>query len=183
MPRLQHFYGQNHLHYLTASTYRRARIFDSERFKLKFVQTLDDLLTELGFKIIGYVLMPEHCHLLIWPGALGNPSQIMQKLSERTANFILRNLRRNRVFPWCQKMLKQFELPATVHHHAHYRVWQKRGYDMNIWSEKKRIEKMNYMHNNPVKRGLVAQPGDWPWSSWRFYYLEDRSILAMDRMP
>jgi len=183
MPRLQHFYGQNHLHYLTASTYRRARIFDSERFKLKFVQTLDDLRTELGFKIIGYVLMPEHCHLLIWPGALGNPSQIMQKLSERTANFILRNLRRNRVFPWVPKMLKQFELPATVHHHAHYRVWQKRGYDMNIWSEKKRIEKMNYMHNNPVKRGLVAQPGDWPWSSWRFYYLEDRSILAMDRMP
>jgi putative transposase len=183
MPRLQHFYGQKHLHYLTAGTYRRARIFDSDRFKLKFVQTLDDLRTELGFKIVGYVLMPEHCHLLIWPGALANPSRIMQKLSERTANFILRNLRRNFVFPWCQKMLKQFELPPTVHHHAHYRVWQKRGYDMNIWSEKKRIEKMNYMHNNPVKRGLVAQPGDWPWSSWRFYYLEDRSILAMDRMP
>jgi hypothetical protein len=61
-------------------------------------------------------------------------------------------------------MLKQFELPPTVHHNAHYRVWQKRGYDMNIWSEKKRIEKINYMHRNPVKRGTVAQPGDWPCS-------------------
>jgi putative transposase len=129
---LQHFYGQNHLHYLTANTYRRARIFDSDRFKLKFVQTLDKLRTELGFKMFGYVLMPEHCHLLIWPGSLANPSQIMQKLSERTANSILRDLRRNLVLPWCQKMLKQFELPPTVHHHAHYRVWQKRGYDMNI---------------------------------------------------
>ena len=141
MPGLQHFCGQNHLHYLTASTYRRARIFDSDRFRLKFVQTLGDLRRELGFKIIGYVLMPEHCHLLIWPGALANPSQIMQKLSERAANFILRNLRRNLVFPWCQKMLKQFELPPTVHHHAHYRVWQKRGYDMNIWSEKSASKK------------------------------------------
>ena len=57
------------------------------------------------------------------------------------------------------------------------------GYDMNIWSEKKRLEKLTSMHNNPVKRGPVGQPGDWPWSSWRVYYLEDPSILAMDRMP
>jgi hypothetical protein len=38
------------------------------------------------------------------------------------------------------------------------------------------------LHNNPVARGLVAHPGDWPWSGWRFYYLEDRSVLAMDRL-
>ena len=182
MRRQHHFYGDNHLHYLTASVYRRARIFDSDRFKLRFTQTFSDLRAELGFRIVGYVLMPEHCHLLIWPSELANPSQIMQKLSERTANFILRNLRQNLSFPWWQGMLTRFELPPTVHHHAHYRVWQRGGYDMNIWSEKKRLEKLAYMHANPVKRGLVAQPGDWPWSSWRFYYLEDSSILAMDPM-
>jgi REP element-mobilizing transposase RayT len=100
VPRQQHYYGLNHLHFLTSNIYTRARIFDSERFKLKFVRTSDDLRAELSF--------------------------------------------------------------------------------LNIWSEKKRLEKLNYMHNNPVKRGLVAQPGDWPWSSWRFYYLGDRSVLAMD---
>ena len=73
MPRLRHFYGQGHYHYLTANTYRRARIFDSDRFKRKFVQTLDDLRTELGFKIFAYVLMPEHCHLLIGPSPGGQP--------------------------------------------------------------------------------------------------------------
>jgi putative transposase len=41
---------------------------------------------------------------------------------------------------------------------------------------------LNYMHNNPVKRGLVSAPGDWPWSSWRFYFLQDASILRMDRL-
>lgn len=183
MVRQQHYYDLNHLHYLTANISRRARIFDSDRFKLKFTQTLDDLRAELSFRIIGYVLMPEHCHLLIWPSELADPSQIMQKLAERTANFILRNLRQHREYPWCQKMLARFELPPSVHHHAHYRVWQRGGYDLNIWSEKKRLEELNYMHNNPVKRGLVAQPGDWPWSSWRFYYLGDRLILALDRMP
>ncbi|HXX21942.1 MAG TPA: hypothetical protein VEO19_02190 [Terriglobia bacterium] len=53
MPRLKHFYSENHLHFLTANIYRRARIFDSERYKRKFVETLDDLRIELGFGIIG----------------------------------------------------------------------------------------------------------------------------------
>jgi REP-associated tyrosine transposase len=168
VPRQRHYHNENHLHYLTANVYRRARIFDSDRFKLKFALTLGELRAELDFRIIGYVLMPEHCHLLIWPGEVADPSQIMQRLSERTANFILRHLRQNLVLPWCQKMLDRFALPPTVHHHAHYRVWQRGGCDMNLWSEKKRLEKLAYMHNNPVKRGLVRQPGDWPWSSWRF---------------
>ena len=74
-------------------------------------------------------------------------------------------------------------LPPIVHLHGPHRVWQRRFYDLNVWSEKKRLEKLTYMHNNPVKRGLVSQPRDWPWSSWRFCHLEDASILAMDRMP
>ena len=39
-----------------------------------------------------------------------------------------------------------------------------------------------YMHNNPVKRGQVKHPGDWPWSNWRFYFWNDGSILGMDKM-
>jgi REP element-mobilizing transposase RayT len=54
-------YGLNHPHYLTTSTYRRARVFDSQPFKLKFVGTLDELRADLGFRIHGYALMPEHC--------------------------------------------------------------------------------------------------------------------------
>jgi REP element-mobilizing transposase RayT len=59
VPRQQHHYGLNHLHYLTASTYRRARIFDSERFQRHFTKTLNDLRAEIGFQIIGYVLIPQ----------------------------------------------------------------------------------------------------------------------------
>ena len=67
MLRLRHFYGQGHYYYLTENIYRRARIFDPDRFKRKFSRTVADLRTELGFKIFACVLMPEHCHLLIWP--------------------------------------------------------------------------------------------------------------------
>src|SRR5579859_560592 len=182
MPRQKHYYGLNHLHFITRSTYRRVRLFDSTRFKRRWVQTLDELRRELNFKIIGYVLMPEHFHILIWTSADPNPSQILQKLEDRTALFILKNLKENVTYPWCRKMLDRVRLPTTVHHHAHFRVWQRRGYDLNVWSPRKRDEKLNYMHNNPVTRKMVDKPGDWPWSSWRFYFLDDASILSMDRM-
>jgi putative transposase len=54
---------------------------------------------------------------------------------------------------------------------------------MPHWTAKKVQEILNYMHSNPVKRGLVKEPGDWAWSSWRFYYLSDGSLLTMDRVP
>jgi len=75
--------------------------------------------------------------------------------------FILKSLREKAESAWCQGMLRAFTLPPTVHHHAHHRVWQRRFYDMNIWSDKKVSEKLDTMHNNPVKRGLVEKPGDW----------------------
>jgi REP element-mobilizing transposase RayT len=84
---------------------------------------------------VGYVLMPEHFHILLWPSELANPSQIMQKLEERTAKFILKSIHEKAESAWCQGMLRSFTLPATVHHYAHRRVWQRRFYDMNIWRE------------------------------------------------
>ena len=176
-------YELNHLHYITTSTYRRMRLFDSKLFKDRWVATLDELREELKFRIVGYVLMPEHFHVLVWPTAEANPSQIVQRLKDGTALFILKTLKENSGYTWCRKMLAGVALPPTVHHHAHSRVWQRRFYDMNIWTPKKREEKLNYMHYNPVKRGLVTHPGDWPWSSWRFYFLNDGSALAIDRMP
>ena len=47
--------------------------------------------------------------------------------------------------------------------------WQKRFYDFNVWSERKRIEKLRYIHRHPVTRGLVREPEEWPWSRFRSY--------------
>ncbi|HEV2498762.1 MAG TPA: transposase [Terriglobia bacterium] len=180
MPRQHHYYGLNHAHFITASTYRRARLFDSNRFRFCFVQALAELRSQQNFRLLGWVLMPEHFHLLLWPCEQANPSQIVQSLKERTAKFALLHLRRNAAHPWCAQMLKKLALPTTVHRPSTHRAWQRRFYDLNIWSEKKRQEKLSYMHGNPVKRGLVASSELWPWSSFRFYYLNDASLLRMD---
>jgi len=179
---LRRLYEQSNLHYISSSTYRRVLAYDSNRFKYAFVDILRQLRLELQFKLVGYVLMPEHLHMLIWPSPVADPSRILQCLKERTALFVLDQLKANPQFAWCRRTLTRFVLPATFHGPSRYRVWQRRFFDMNIYSEKKRLEKLDYMHANPVKRRLVNEPGDWPWSSWRFYYLGDTSLLAMDHV-
>ena len=60
-------------------------------------------------------------------------------------------------------------------------VWQKRFYDFNVWSEKKRIEKLGYMHRNPVQRGLVAEPEQWAWSSFRSYAYGEPGVVRINQ--
>ncbi len=66
------------------------------------------------------------------------------------------------------------------HPHAAQHIWQKRFYDFNVWTEHKRIEKLRYMHRNPVKRGLVASPELWRWSSFRTYFLGEAGLARVN---
>ena len=163
MPRQHHDSDANHLHFITASTFRCVRLFDSPRFRKPFIETLDQLRNEFDFRLVGYVLMPEHFHLLISPSKVHSPSKIVGSLKQRTARYIIDNLKRCKE-PWCRRMLDKIVLPETVHDESTDRVWQRRFYDFNVWSESKRLEKLQYMHGNPVKRRLVVNPVDWPWS-------------------
>ena len=146
------------------------------------MDALADVRKSTGFLLIGWVLMPEHFHLLLKPEPPEATSRIMQRLKSRTATSILKHLRENQDHSWCRKMLARLKLPPAVHDESHHRVWQRRFYPYGIYSEKKQLEKLDYIHNNPVTRGLVNSPGEWPWSSWRFYFLEDASLIAMDRL-
>jgi hypothetical protein len=85
---------------------------------------------------------------------------IVKELKEGTANRILKTLRENLQHPWCRALLARLRLPPTVHDESHFRLWQRCFHPFNVYSEEKLREKLNYMHNNPVKRGLVSSPRD-----------------------
>jgi REP element-mobilizing transposase RayT len=70
------YYGENHPHFLTTRTYHPKPVFNSERFKREFVATLVEFRAELGFRLLSYVLMPEHFHLLIWSSDGADPSPL-----------------------------------------------------------------------------------------------------------
>ena len=182
MPYHKRRYSPGELQFITASTYRRAPLFLSERLCRCFVETLAHVRQAMKFLLTGWVLMPDHFHVLLKPEPAETTSLIAQRVKGESATRILKLLRDNQQHPWCRKMLARLLLPPSVHDESRYRVWQRRFYPFNVYSEKKRLGKLHYMHNNPAERGLVSSPGEWPWSSWRFYFLQDASILAMDRL-
>ena len=130
-------------HFLTFSCYRRLPLLGSASAYAVFEQELELVRQRFEFVVAGYVLMPEHVHLLV-----SEP----RSASLATALQVLIQLTSSRLKP-----------------SANPQFWQRRYYDFNVWNEEKTQEKLRYMHRNPVRRGLVAKPEDWPWSSFRHY--------------
>ena len=181
MPRgLHRYYHLKHLHFITCSCYRRCPALSDASDCAVFVQILGRVRARYQFALLGYVVMPEHFHLLMSEPARGDPSTVMQVLKQLVSREILRRLRSARTDPGAAKLLSELEAPGRPGRHQ---FWQRRFYDFNVWSEKKKLEKLEYMHMNPVERGLVRHPAEWPWGSYRFYALGETRVLAMDRWP
>jgi putative transposase len=128
MPTHKRHFAPGDLQFLTSSTYRRAKLFESDRFRRSFVEVVGQLRIEMGFLLIGWVLMPDHFHLLIKPEPVASTSRFMQELKKRTAQRILSALSENQGVPWCGKMLARLRLPPTVHADSQFRLWQRRFY-------------------------------------------------------
>jgi putative transposase len=166
------YYGRGDLHFLTFSCYQRLPLLTTPRERNVFVQALSRIRERYGFPLVGYVVMPEHVHLLIGESPRATPSLVLKVLKQRVS----RDLRENgHHTPAAQRPLPlqngDAELP---------RFWQPRFYDFNVYSAKKKREKLDYMHANPVKRGLVDDPGAWIWSSYLFYEKGEPGLTPID---
>ena len=167
---LKRYYGADNLHFITCSCYHRQRWLGSRRRRDLFLRVLEQVRQRYQFVVAGYVVMPEHIHLLIGEPEKGNPSRVMQAVKQGFARRVLRQMRKQRVSA-------QQELFAAEAEH----VWQHRFYDFNVWNERKRIEKLRYMHRNPVERGLVAEPQQWAWSSFRSYAYGEAGAVRLNQ--
>ncbi|HEX5425463.1 MAG TPA: transposase [Candidatus Acidoferrales bacterium] len=169
MPRgLERRYGFGHLHFITCSCYRRLPFLRSPRARDCFVQLLGETRAKFRFALVGYVVMPEHVHLLISEPAGVTPSDVMRELKQAVAFALL---------PPEERGGRESARPKQQR-----RFWQSRFYDFNVWSVRKKNEKLRYMHMNPVKRGLVRNPKDWPWSSYRAYMEIEPVLLSVNRV-
>lgn len=165
---LHRYYGTRELHFITCSCYRRQPHLGTARRCDLFLRLLEQTRRKYRFVVHGYVLMPEHFHLLITEPEVGDPSVLMKVIKQR---FARRVKRKGRGTSWAQRSL--WDTAADS-------VWQKRFYDFNVWSERKRIEKLRYMHRNPVKRGLVEHPEQWKWSSFRAYFYGEPGLVRVN---
>jgi putative transposase len=144
MPRgLVRFHHSGVFHFITFSCYHRLPLLARSGGYQIFEAVLEATRVQYEFVVAGYVLMPEHVHLLVNEPRVGALAAALQVLKQKTS--------------------RRLKNPGETH------FWQRRYYDFVVPSEAKRREKLGYMHRNPVKRGLVSDPAGWNWSSFRHY--------------
>jgi putative transposase len=151
----ERFHGTRGLHFITFSCYYCLPLLGAPRARGIFVHTLENVRRWYGLFITGYVVMPEHVHLLVGEPERGKLSLAIQMLKQNTA--------------------REIGVPDE-----YPRFWQHRYYDFNVWTEAKRVEKLRYLHRNPVARGLVQRPEDWLWSSFRHWATGEESVVEIE---
>ena len=139
---LKRYQTEGSYHFITFSCYRRLPYLKDDPSRIVFEEILERLRQRHQFYVFGYVLMPEHVHLLLSEPRRHSLATTLSVLKGETSKL----LKGDR---------KQF--------------WQTRYYDFNVLTHQKHVEKLKYLHRNPVERGLVESPEDWPWSSYRHY--------------
>ena len=151
---LKRFQQTRQIHFLTFSCYHRQPKFTNASTCGTFVDALERVRRNYDLCVYGYVVMPEHIHLLVNEPERSTLAQAIKSLKQGVARRLA--LRTEDSF------------------------WQARYYDFNVWSEKKFVEKLRYIHRNPVKRGLMVRPEDWRWSSFRHYALGEVGMVEIE---
>lgn len=138
-------------HFLTFSCYRRLKYLGTAEARDLFEDALERVRQRYRFVVAGYVVMPEHVHLLISEPQKSTVSGAVHALKLSVSK-------------------RRSEKP----------FWLTRYYDLPVHNDKKRVEKLRYIHRNPVVRGLVDKPEDWAWSSFRHYATGVEEVVEIE---
>ena len=139
------------LHFVTFSCHRRQPYLASVAARLRFEEALERTRLRYGFCVLGYVVMPEHVHLLVSEPPIGSLAKALHAL----------------------KLSVSKRSPQRP-------FWLPRYHDFNVYSYRKQLEKLRYIHRNPVHRGLATQPQDWRWSSFHHYATGERGTIEIE---
>jgi putative transposase len=160
MPRgLKRYQETGQSHFVTFSCYRRQERLRSPARCNLFVEKLEQTRQRYALRVYGYVVMPEHVHLLLSEPDRDLLANALQSLKLAVSKGVAR-------------------LGMADGEPAQF--WQKRYYDRNIRDHEEFVEKRQYIHRNPVTRGLVKRPEDWPWSSFRHYATGEVGVVEIE---
>ncbi len=148
--------------YITAVAKDRLPVFQTDPIKAITCQGINQARQSCGFLLLAYVLMPDHLHLLT-----DNPRQasvMLRYIKGTIAHEVIEYLRRQKY----EQSLRKLRHDEGKRHHL-YSLWGHESNVFSIFSEKVLMQKVNYIHQNPVRAGLVEKAMDYSWSSARVW--------------
>jgi putative transposase len=147
------FHHSGKSHFVTFCCYHRRRLLTTDSSRRIFESALERVRRSFRLQVYGYVVMPEHVHLLLSEPEKETLADALKSLKQGIS----------------RRLIGDHPLKPKTGLNGAPHFWQKRYYDFNIRDYPQFVEKLRYIHRNPVKAGLCERPEGWEWSSFRHY--------------
>lgn len=158
MGNIRRHFETGYSYFVTTIAQERHPIFSDDKMCKILLITIEYFKLILDYKIYAYCIMPDHLHIILHPCGKYELSYIMQMIKGSFA----------------RKFNKMNNLSGQV--------WQKRFYDEGIRDIRMLMQKMEYIHNNPIRKNLIISPGDYPYSSYHHYFGNNKNALGIDQL-
>ena len=180
MSRKYKFREKSGAYFISFATVNWVDVFTRDLYYTCITESLDFCRKNKGLEIYGYCIMTNHIHL-IFRSSLNDPSGLIRDFKGFTSRKLLKMIEENAQESRREWMLWMFERAGKKNSNVTNRqFWQQHNHPIEIWSLKVFEQKLNYIHQNPVKAGFVTDPIDWKYSSARNYGNDDATILEID---
>jgi putative transposase len=171
--KLKHYDHDGRARFITFCTHRKFPLLTNNIYREIVVRIIDEVRKESGFRLLGYVIMPDHVHLVIVPRIETKAGEIIGEIKMRSSMAIYDLMRAGSGEILTKLMVKRSGTEK-------FAFWQRRCYDHNCRSDEAIWKAVEYCHNNPVKKRLVAGPERWIWSSYNWYRGNANSVIEID---
>jgi REP element-mobilizing transposase RayT len=168
--------GYEHLSFITTTVVSHLKVFAGDKYYRALIDNLNFYRDKYEFKLVAYVLMPTHVHLLLLIPSETTESDIMRDFK----NYTSMKVRDLLIADSCAAELSVLKKAAIGYRDQHHKLWMDRFDNVVVYSRRMFDIKLRYIHNNPVKAGLVLRVEDWKYSSARNYLLNDHSVIRVD---
>jgi putative transposase len=158
MGNIKRHFETGYPYFVTTIVRERRPIFSDEKTCRILLTTIEHFKLILGYKIYAYCIMPDHLHLIVHPCGKYELSYIMQMIKGSFAREF------NKI------------------NNSSGNIWQKRFYDEGIRDTKMLMQKIEYVHNNPIRENLVISLENYAYSSYHHYFGINRSTLGIDQL-
>jgi putative transposase len=180
--RVIHFDEPGHCHELTFSCYQRMPLLTNDTWREMLSRSIERAAKRHCYRLVAFVFMPEHVHLLVFPLPDASKIDALLRAIKRPYSFRIKRLLEQAHSHLLNKLTIR-QRPGT----SSFRFWQEGpGYDRNITETRTLELAIDYIHLNPVRRGLCDRAADWRWSSARYYHHDqhlDSALPAVDGVP
>ena len=158
MPKMKSpVYGKGHLHLITSECHRKQPRLGIEKHRDVFVRILEEVRVKFRFAVVGYVVMPTHFHLMMTEPGIDTVANSVEMLRQRYRRRYNNSSRSDE------------------------QVWETRYADAHVFGAEKTWARLNFMHQEPVKKSLAEKPTDWEWSSARAYADLPEGVVTVER--